>query len=153
MHQGQSPGVPLVPPPGRPAGGQQVALAAGGLRTADRLPWNCPALRPTAKRDLGRRAVIGENASRPAAASRWTTGRPRRSCRGRFQHIADLFRHGRDPARRRSAQPLPVRLSAVADILVLLHDGTRSSVGAVMDATHTDGWMVVHRGVVWPRNT
>jgi CubicO group peptidase (beta-lactamase class C family) len=45
-------------------------------------------------------------------------------------------------------QPLPARLSPVADIPVLLQDGTRRTAGAIMGATDTDGWMVVHRGVV-----
>jgi len=65
-----------------------------------------------------------------------------------LQHIADLFSTAAIPRGNGPVQPFPVRLSPITDIPVLLHDGTRSSPGAVMSATHTDEWMVVHRGVV-----
>lgn len=63
-------------------------------------------------------------------------------------YIADLFATAAIPRGNGPVQPFPVRLSPITDIPVLLNDGTRSSPGAVMSATHTDGWMVVHRAVV-----
>jgi CubicO group peptidase (beta-lactamase class C family) len=92
--------------------------------------------------------VIGENASRPASGvtlDNWQTA-PQLSWS--FQHIEDMFRTAPIPRGSGPVQPLPVRLSPIADIPVLLYDGTSSTAGAVMGRTHTDGWMVVHRGVV-----
>lgn len=92
--------------------------------------------------------MIGENASRPASGVTLDNWQTAPQLAWSFQHIADLFATAVIPRGDGAAPPLPVRLSAVADIPVLLHDGARSSTGAVMSATHTDGWMVVHRGVV-----
>jgi CubicO group peptidase (beta-lactamase class C family) len=92
--------------------------------------------------------VIGENASRPASGvtlDNWQTA-PQLSWS--FQHIEDLFPTAAISRGDGPAPPLATRMSPIADIPVLLYDGTRSSTGAVMDATDTDGWMVVHRGVV-----
>jgi CubicO group peptidase (beta-lactamase class C family) len=92
--------------------------------------------------------VIGENASRPASGvtlDNWQTA-PQLSWS--FQHIADLFPTAAIPRGNGPAQPLPAGLSPVDDIPVVLYDGTSSTTGAVMSATHTDGWMVMHRGVV-----
>jgi CubicO group peptidase (beta-lactamase class C family) len=92
--------------------------------------------------------VIGENASRPASGvtlDNWQTA-PQLSWS--FQHIADLFPTAAIPCGSGPVHPLPARLAPIDDIPVLLYDGTRSSTGAVMTATETDGWMVMHRGVV-----
>jgi CubicO group peptidase (beta-lactamase class C family) len=92
--------------------------------------------------------VIGENASRPASGvtlDNWQTA-PQLSWS--FQHIADLFPTAAIPRGGGPVQPLPAGMSPIGDIPVLLYDGTRSSTGAVMSTTHTDGWMVMHRGVV-----
>ncbi len=92
--------------------------------------------------------MIGENASRPASGvtlDNWQTA-PQLSWS--FQHIEDLFPTAAISRGDGPVQPLAARMSPIADIPVLLYDGTRLSTGAVMRATDTDGWMVVHRGVV-----
>jgi CubicO group peptidase (beta-lactamase class C family) len=63
-----------------------------------------------------------------------------------FQHVEDfvptaVISRGTGPAAR-----LPPAAAPVAEIAVNITDGAATTVGAVMTATATDGWAVVHRG-------
>ncbi len=90
--------------------------------------------------------MIGENASRPASGVTLDNWQTAPQLAWSLQHIEDLFPTAAISRGSGPVQPLPRRLSAVADLPVLLHDGTHSTVGMVMAATHTDGWLVLHRG-------
>ena len=92
--------------------------------------------------------MIGENASRPASGVTLDNWQTAPQLCWSFQHIADLFPTAAIPRGSGPVQPLPAGLSPVGDIPVVLYDGTRSATGAVMSATDTDAWMVMHRGVV-----
>lgn len=92
--------------------------------------------------------MIGEDAGRPASDVTLDNWQTAPQLAWSFQHIEDLFpvapiSRGTGPVAVLEARPSPV-----GDIPVQLYDGTRLSVGAVMDATSTDGWIVAHQGVV-----
>jgi CubicO group peptidase (beta-lactamase class C family) len=92
--------------------------------------------------------VIGEDAGRPASGVTLDNWQTAPQLAWSFQHVEDLFpvaviSRGTGPVGTLEPRPSPV-----SDIGVQLYDGTRLSVGAVMDATHTDGWIVTHRGLV-----
>ena len=92
--------------------------------------------------------MIGEDAGRPASGVTLDNWQTAPQLAWSFQHVEDLFpvaviSRGTGPAGVLEARPSPV-----SDIPVQLYDGTRLSVGAVMDATSTDGWIVIHRGLV-----
>jgi CubicO group peptidase (beta-lactamase class C family) len=100
---------------------------------------------------IGRTVVIGEDASRPASAVTLDNWQTTPQLAWSFQHIEDLFAtavisRGSGPV---AALPGPAGGRAgAADLPVSLWDGTRLTVGAVMAATDTDGWLVVHQGSV-----
>ena len=92
--------------------------------------------------------MIGEDAGRPASGVTLDNWQTAPQLAWSFQHVEDLFpvaviSRGTGPAGVLEPRPWPV-----SDIPVQLYDGTRTSVGAVMDATNTDGWIVTHRGLV-----
>jgi CubicO group peptidase (beta-lactamase class C family) len=92
--------------------------------------------------------VIGEDAGRPASGVTLDNWQTAPQLAWSFQHVEDLFpvaliSRGAGPVATLEPRPSPV-----SDIGVQLYDGTRLSVGAVMDATSTDGWIVTHRGRV-----
>lgn len=92
--------------------------------------------------------MIGENASRPATGvtlDNWQTA-PQLSWS--FQHIEDLFPTAPISRGTGPVHPLPARLAPVDELPVRLPDGSQSSVAEVLAATHTDGWLVTHRGVL-----
>lgn len=65
-----------------------------------------------------------------------------------FQHIADLFPTATISRGSGPVAHLPAHRSAIADIAVALHDTHPWTVGSIIDATVTDGWIVVHDGLV-----
>lgn len=92
--------------------------------------------------------MIGEDSGRPASGVTLDNWQTAPQLAWSFQHVEDLFpvaviSRGTGPAGVLEPRPSPV-----SDIPVQLYDGTRLSVGAVMDATNTDGWIVTHRGLV-----
>ncbi len=92
--------------------------------------------------------MIGESASRPASGVTLDNWQTAPQLAWSFQHIEDLFPTATISRGSGPVQPLPPRLAAVADLPVLLHDGTHSTVAMVMAATNTDAWLVLHRGTV-----
>jgi CubicO group peptidase (beta-lactamase class C family) len=90
--------------------------------------------------------VIGSTASRPpfpVTLDNWQTAD---QVGWTFCHIAEIFpttliSRGSGPAAR-----LTRRITPVADIGCRDADGESTTVGAIMKATETDGWMVVHDG-------
>jgi CubicO group peptidase (beta-lactamase class C family) len=92
--------------------------------------------------------VIGEDAGRPASGVTLDNWQTAPQLAWSFQHVENLFpvaviSRGTGPVGTLEPRPSPV-----SDIPVELYDGTRLSVGAVMDATHTDGWIVTRQGLV-----
>jgi CubicO group peptidase (beta-lactamase class C family) len=90
--------------------------------------------------------VIGSTASRPpfpVTLDNWQTAD---QVGWTFCHIAEIFPTA--PISRGSgpAAPLTQRILPVADIGCRDADGESTTVGAIMKATETDGWMVVHDG-------
>ena len=65
-----------------------------------------------------------------------------------FQHIADIFPTAVISRGTGPVAHLPAHRTAIADIAVRLHDGNSWTVGGIIDATVTDGWIVVHDGLV-----
>ncbi|MUL49377.1 serine hydrolase [Mycobacterium sp. CBMA293] len=63
-----------------------------------------------------------------------------------FQHIAELLPTATISRGAGPVAPLPAAYSDIAAIAVTLPDGAPSTVGQVMAATATDGWIVTHRG-------
>jgi CubicO group peptidase (beta-lactamase class C family) len=92
--------------------------------------------------------VIGEDAGRPASGVTLDNWQTAPQLAWSFQHIEDLFATAAIGRGGGPVAALPARHTPVSDIGVELYDGTRMSVGAIMDATDTDGWIVVHRGAV-----
>ncbi len=92
--------------------------------------------------------MIGESASRPASGVTLDNWQTAPQLAWSLQHIEDLFPTATISRGSGPVQPLPARLAAVADLPVLLHDGTHSTVAMVMAATNTDAWLVLHRGTV-----
>ena len=90
--------------------------------------------------------MIGSTASRPpfpVTLDNWQTAD---QVGWTFCHIAEIFptapiSRGSDPA-----VPLPRRITPLADVSCRDADGESTTVGAIMKATETDGWMVVHDG-------
>jgi CubicO group peptidase (beta-lactamase class C family) len=95
-----------------------------------------------------RGAVIGENASRPVSGvtlDNWQTA-PQLSWS--FQHIEDLFPTAAISRGSGPEAPLTAGLQPLTGLRVDLPDGSKSTVGEVMAATHTHGWLVTRAGVV-----
>ena len=65
-----------------------------------------------------------------------------------FQHIADIFPTAVISRGTGPVAHLPAHRTAIADIAVRPHDGNSWTVGGIIDATVTDGWIVVHDGLV-----
>ncbi len=63
-----------------------------------------------------------------------------------FQHIAEFLPTATISRGAGPAAQLPSALSDVASVVVILPDGTPSTVGQTMASTATDGWIVTHRG-------
>jgi CubicO group peptidase (beta-lactamase class C family) len=90
--------------------------------------------------------VIGSTASRPpfpVTLDNWQTAD---QVGWTFCHIAEIFptapiSRGSGPAAR-----LTRRITPLADLGCLDAEGEATTVGAIMKATETDGWMVVHHG-------
>jgi CubicO group peptidase (beta-lactamase class C family) len=90
--------------------------------------------------------VIGSTASRPpfpVTLDNWQTAD---QVGWTFCHIAEIFptamtSRGSGPAAR-----LARRITPLADLGCLDAEGESTTVGAIMKATETDGWMVVHDG-------
>jgi CubicO group peptidase (beta-lactamase class C family) len=92
--------------------------------------------------------VISEDAGRPASGVTLDNWQTAPQLAWSFQHIEDLFATAVIGRGGGQVAALPARHTPVSDIGVGLYDGTRMSVGAIMGATDTDGWIVMHRGVV-----
>jgi CubicO group peptidase (beta-lactamase class C family) len=90
--------------------------------------------------------VIGSTASRPpfpVTLDNWQTAE---QVGWTFCHIAEIFPTAtisRGPER---AVPLSRRITPFADLSCQDADGESTTVGAIMKATDTDGWMVVYDG-------
>ncbi|QPG71287.1 serine hydrolase domain-containing protein [Mycolicibacterium mucogenicum] len=66
-----------------------------------------------------------------------------------FQHVAEFLPTATISRGAGPVAPLPSAHSDVSATGVMLPDGTPSTVGQVMAATATDGWIVTHRGRVF----
>lgn len=88
--------------------------------------------------------MIGGEAGRPPSnltLDNWQTG-PQLSWA--FQHIADLFPTAAIPRGSGPVAELTPQPSLLSDVPVTLYDGTILTVGAIMAASDTDGWIVMH---------
>ncbi len=90
--------------------------------------------------------MIGSTASRPpfpVTLDNWQTAP---QIGWTFCHIAEIFPTA--PISRGAEPPPPLlrRIEPVADLHCWDVDGERTTVGAIMKATETDGWMVLHDG-------
>jgi CubicO group peptidase (beta-lactamase class C family) len=93
-------------------------------------------------------AVIGSTASRPpfpVTLDNWQTAA---QIGWTFCHIAEIFPTAPISRGSEPAAPLPRRITPVADLPCQNPDGDTSTVGAIMAATETDGWMVAHDGQI-----
>jgi CubicO group peptidase (beta-lactamase class C family) len=90
--------------------------------------------------------VIGSTASRPrfpVTLDNWQTAD---QVGWTFCHIAEIFPTALISRGSEPAIPLPRHITPLAEIGCRDADGESTTVGAVMKATETDGWMVVHDG-------
>jgi CubicO group peptidase (beta-lactamase class C family) len=90
--------------------------------------------------------VIGSTASRPpfpVTLDNWQTAP---QIGWTFCHFAEIFPTAPISRGTEPAVPLSRRIEAVADLHCWDADEERTTVGAIMKATETDGWMVVHDG-------
>lgn len=90
--------------------------------------------------------MIGSTASRPpfpVTLDNWQTAD---RVGWTFCHIAELFPTAIISRGSGRAAPLPKRITSLVDVRCRDADGESTTVGAVMKATETDGWMVVHDG-------
>ena len=90
--------------------------------------------------------VIGSTASRPpfpVTLDNWQTAP---QIGWTFCHIAEIFPTA--PISRGAEPPPPLlrRIEPVADLNCWDVDGERTTVGSIMKATETDGWIVLHDG-------
>ena len=94
------------------------------------------------------RATVGSTGSRPAFPVTLDNWQSAGQISWTFQHMSEIF--PTDPIPRGAAAPvsLPARPEAVDQIAVIAADGVVSTVGQIMAATNTDGWMVLHRNQV-----
>ena len=89
--------------------------------------------------------MIGSTASRPpfpVTLDNWQTAA---QIGWTFCHIAEIFPTALIPRGFEPAAPLLPRIEPVSELLCRDADGNARSVGEIMAATDTDGWMVVHR--------
>jgi CubicO group peptidase (beta-lactamase class C family) len=90
--------------------------------------------------------VIGSTASRPpfpVTLDNWQTAD---QVGWTFCHIAEIFPTASISRGSQAAANLPPRITPLTDIGCRDADGESTTVGAIMKATETDGWMVVHEG-------
>jgi CubicO group peptidase (beta-lactamase class C family) len=90
--------------------------------------------------------VIGSTASRPpfpVTLDNWQTAD---QVGWTFCHIAEIFPTALISRGSRGAAALPRRIIQLTDLGCHDADGESTTVGAIMKATETDGWMVVHDG-------
>jgi CubicO group peptidase (beta-lactamase class C family) len=88
--------------------------------------------------------VIGSTASRPpfpVTLDNWQTAA---QIGWTFCHIAEIFPTAVISRGSGPAAPLQRRIEPVAELRCRDQDGNQSTVGEIMAATNTDGWMVVH---------
>jgi CubicO group peptidase (beta-lactamase class C family) len=88
--------------------------------------------------------VIGSTASRPpfpVTLDNWQTAA---QIGWTFCHIAEIFPTAVISRGSGPAAPLQRRIEPVAELPCRDQDGNQSTVGEIMAATNTDGWMVVH---------
>jgi CubicO group peptidase (beta-lactamase class C family) len=92
--------------------------------------------------------VIGSTPSRPpfpVTLDNWQTAE---QVGWTFCHIAEIFPTATISRGSERAVPLSRHITSFADLTCRDADGESSTVGAIMKATETDGWMVVHEGKV-----
>ena len=90
--------------------------------------------------------MIGSTASRPrfpVTLDNWQTAD---QVGWTFCHIAEIFPTALISRGSEAAVPLSRSIMPVAEIGCRDADGESTTVGAIMKATETDGWMVVHDG-------
>ncbi|HET8914197.1 MAG TPA: serine hydrolase, partial [Propionibacteriaceae bacterium] len=90
--------------------------------------------------------MIGSTASRPpfpVTLDNWQTAD---QVGWTFCHIAEIFPTASISRGSQAAAKLPPRITPLTDIGCRDADGESTTVGAIMKATETDGWMVVHKG-------
>jgi CubicO group peptidase (beta-lactamase class C family) len=90
--------------------------------------------------------VIGSTPSRPpfpVTLDNWQTAA---QIGWTFCHIAEIFPTARISRGSKPAVPFQRRITSFEDLSCQDADGDSTTVGAIMKATDTDGWMVVHDG-------
>lgn len=90
--------------------------------------------------------MIGSTASRPpfpVTLDNWQTAK---QIGWTFCHIAEIFPTALISRGSEAAVALPRRITQLTDLGCKDSDGESTTVGAIMKATETDGWMVVHDG-------
>jgi CubicO group peptidase (beta-lactamase class C family) len=90
--------------------------------------------------------VIGSTASRPpfpVTLDNWQTAD---QVGWTFCHIAEIFPTALISRGSAAAVPLPRRITQLTDVGCQDADGESTTVGAIMKATETEGWMVVQDG-------
>ena len=90
--------------------------------------------------------MIGSTASRPpfpVTLDNWQTAE---QVGWTFCHIAEIFPTATISRGSERAVPLPRHITRLVDLTCRDADGESTTVGAIMKATETDGWMVVHDG-------
>jgi CubicO group peptidase (beta-lactamase class C family) len=90
--------------------------------------------------------VIGSTASRPrfpVTLDNWQTAD---QVGWTFCHIAEIFPTAVISRGSEAAAPLPRHITPLVEVGCRDADGESTTVGAIIKATETDGWMVVHDG-------
>jgi CubicO group peptidase (beta-lactamase class C family) len=90
--------------------------------------------------------VIGSTPSRPpfpVTLDNWQTAD---QVGWTFCHIAEIFPTALISRGSEAAASLPRRITSLTDLTCRDADGESTTVGAIIKATETDGWMVVHDG-------
>jgi CubicO group peptidase (beta-lactamase class C family) len=90
--------------------------------------------------------VIGSTPSRPpfpVTLDNWQTAD---QVGWTFCHIAEIFPTAIISRGSEAAASLPRRITSLTDLTCRDADGESTTVGAIIKATETDGWMVVHDG-------
>jgi CubicO group peptidase (beta-lactamase class C family) len=90
--------------------------------------------------------VIGSTASRPPFPVTLDNWRTADQVGWTFCHIAEIFPTVLISRGSETAATLPRRITQLTDLDCQDADGESTTVGAIMKATETDGWMVVHDG-------
>jgi CubicO group peptidase (beta-lactamase class C family) len=90
--------------------------------------------------------VIGSTASRPPFPVTLDNWRTADQVGWAFCHIAEIFPTALISRGSETAADLPRRITQLTDLACQDADGESTTVGAILKATETDGWMVVHDG-------